>query len=89
MAIGSSALYVLFSFSFLGSAGYSMGHQAQRDKEQADLNLNMPGMLASQRIVALAACLFQNHMRSPEAGYPESIEPPAKDWNCDAVLTSS
>jgi hypothetical protein len=88
MAIGLTALYLLFSFSFLGSAGNSMVRQAQRDKEQADLNLNMPGMLASQRIVALAACLFQNHMRNPEAGYPEALEPPAKDWNCDTKFAA-
>jgi hypothetical protein len=88
MAIGLTALYVLFSFSFLDSAGYSMVRQAQRDKEQADLNLNMPGMLASQRIVALAACLFQNHMQNPQAGYPASLDPPAKDWNCDTKFAA-
>ena len=47
------------------------------------MDLNMPHMLACQRIVALAACLFQNHMQNPQAEYPASLDSPPKDWTCD------
>jgi len=87
-AIGATALYVLFGFGFLGSAGSTMGRQAQRKQEQADMDLNMPGILASQRLVALAACLFQNYIQNPQAGYPASLDPPPKDWNCDTKFAA-
>jgi hypothetical protein len=87
-AMGASLLYMLFGFGFLGSAGYTMGRQAQRQQEQAALDLNMPGTLARQRIMVLATCLFQNHMQNPQAGYPASLDPPPQDWKCDTKFTA-
>jgi len=88
MGMGASALYVLFGFGFLGSAIYPMGRQAQRHKEQADMDRNMPGILANQRLLSLAACLFQNRMRNPQAGFPASLDPPPQDWKCDTKFAA-
>lgn len=88
MSMGASVLYVLFGMSFLGSASYTIGRHAQREAEQANLDRNMPGILANQRIVAVAACLFHNHMQDPQGGYPASLDPPPKDWKCDAKFAA-
>jgi len=87
-AIAVTAGYVLTSFAFLSSAGYTMGRHAQIEKEKADMDRNMPAILANQRILALAGCLFQNRMQNPRAAYPASLDPPPQDWKCDTKFAA-
>lgn len=83
MAMGATVLYLVISVPVLGAVGNEMSRRAWRNQEQADRDVNMPAILARQKIVALAGCLFQSHMRNPEAEYPASLNPPAQDWKCD------
>jgi hypothetical protein len=87
-ALAATVLYVIFSVGFLESASHPLGRYAQRKREKDAMDLNIPGILANQRILALAGCLFQNYMQNPQAGYPASLDPPPEDWACDTKFAA-
>jgi hypothetical protein len=89
IAACATVLYVLVGSHQVISATVIGERQVQKQKEQADMNLYMPGMLARQRLVSLTACLLRNHMQHPEAGFPASLEPPPSSWTCDAQYGTS
>jgi hypothetical protein len=89
IAACATVLYVFVGSYQVFFAMTNGERQVQRRKEQADLNLYMPGVLARQRLVSLTACLLRSHMQHPEAGYPASLEPPPSGWTCDTQFGKS
>jgi len=73
MAICATGIYMYFGFHSLNLVAVKGHTQAQRQKEQVDMNMYMLAMLARQKIVSLTACLIQNHMHNREQGYPVSL----------------
>src|SRR5258708_3730955 len=71
--LGPYAICMYFGFHSLNLVAVKGHTQAQRQKEQVDMNMYMLAMLARQKIVSLTACLIQNHMHNREQGYPASL----------------
>jgi hypothetical protein len=86
--ICATGLYIYFGFHSLNLVAVKGHMQAQRQKEQADMNIAMPAMLARQKIISLTACLIQNHMQNREQGYPVSLDSPPAGWGCDTKFTA-
>jgi hypothetical protein len=83
LALAVTWLYLAIGFPRLKLAAYRAQQKAERQKEQKDMDLYKPQMLARQRIVSLTACLLTNRMVHPDSEFPATLENLPRDSGCE------
>ena len=74
LAACATAIYFYVGPRQLKAVAYKSQQQAERQRVQKDMKLNMPGELARQKVMQVTACLLRSHMQNPTADYPESLD---------------
>jgi hypothetical protein len=85
LAVAVTWLYLAVGFPRLRLAAYRAQQKTERRKEQKDMDLYKPQMLARQRIVSLTACLLTNRMVHPDSEFPATLENLLRDSGCERV----
>ena len=88
MAICATWVYLFIGFPRMRLAEFRAQQHAEQQKEQADMKLYTPQMLARQRIVSLSACFLQDHMVHPNSEFPASLEQLPADSGCERAPTA-